>query len=82
MSTHLLLTLTVYGINIPRKSISWSTPKLGGTIIVKRISIYTDSQNDWRTRRDSKEQSRGQNITSLMEKLMKLLTKNAVHGSL
>ena len=33
-----------YGINTLRKLISQSTPKLGGTIIVIRISIYRQSK--------------------------------------
>jgi len=47
-----------YGISTLGKLTSQSTPKLGGMITVKRISISTDNQNGWKTGRNSKEQSR------------------------
>ena len=47
-------------------------------IIVIMILIHID---DWRTEKDLKEQSREQNITSLIEKSTKLPIKSMVHGS-
>jgi len=50
----LSIILIEYGINTSTKSISQSTPKLGGKITVIEISICIDSPNNWRTGKDLK----------------------------
>jgi len=47
-----------YGISTLEKLTSQSISKLGGTITVEGILISTDNQNGWKTRRNSKGQSR------------------------